>query len=74
MAEPGRTRGGSSNDTSEYAPSKAPETRREATEQDTKRDHRLIPGGGAGAPVEIGMSALDPETVPSLAGTENGSE
>lgn len=52
-------------DTSEYSASKAPETKREAEEQETVRDFRLIPGGRRGSERAIGMSAMDRDEVPS---------
>lgn len=52
-------------DTSEYSASKAPETRREAEEQETVRDFRLIPGGRRGSEHAIGMSAMDRDEVPN---------
>jgi hypothetical protein len=52
-------------DTSEYSASKAPETRREAEEQETVRDFRLIPGGKHGSEQAIGMSAMDRDDVPN---------
>ena len=60
-------RSGSASDTSEYAPTKAPDTERHATEEETQSDHRLIPGGKHGARAEVGMSAMDRESVPSRA-------
>jgi hypothetical protein len=53
------------NDSSEYSASKAPETRREAEETESVADPRLIPGGRHGAPVDIGMSAMDRSDVPN---------
>ena len=52
-------------DTSEYSASKAPETKREAEEQETVRDFRLIPGGKRGSEQSIGMSAMDRDQVPN---------
>ena len=52
-------------DTGEYSASKAPETRREAEEQETTRDFRLIPGGRRGSEKAIGMSAMDRDEVPN---------
>ena len=52
-------------DTSEYSASKAPETRREAEEQETVRDFRLIPGGKRGSEQAIGMAAMDRDDVPN---------
>ena len=55
---------GRSKDTAEYSATKAPETRREAEEQETVRDFRLIPGGKRGSENAIGMSAMDRDDVP----------
>ena len=52
-------------DTTEYSASKAPETKREAEEQETVRDFRLIPGGRRGSGQAIGMSAMDRNDVPN---------
>lgn len=46
-------------DTTEYAGSKAPETRREAEEQNGPSDERLKPGGARGSSADVGMSSLD---------------
>lgn len=46
-------------DTTEYSGSKAPETRREAEEQNGPSDTRLIPGGAHGSSADVGMSGLD---------------
>jgi hypothetical protein len=61
--------GPGTNDTTEYAPSKAPETKAHAEERspDDVKDARLIPGGASGSPAPSGMSALDWSTVPSAA-------
>jgi hypothetical protein len=56
---------GRSKDTAAYSATKAPETRREAEEQETVRDFRLIPGGKRGSENAIGMSAMDRDDVPS---------
>lgn len=64
------SKGPGTNDTTEYAPSKAPDTQEHAEERNHDgRDMRLIPGGRHGAPVAIGMDALDREAVPG--GAEN---
>ena len=52
-------------DTSEYAPSKAPETSEHAEEAATQPDDRLKPGGARGADADPGMSSLDRDKVPS---------
>lgn len=46
-------------DTTEYSGSKAPETRREAEEQNGPSDERLKPGGARGSSADVGMSGLD---------------
>ena len=53
------------NDRTEYSSSKAPETQAEAEEKTPYSDMRLIPGGRLGAPIEIGMSAMNRDDVPS---------
>ena len=59
-------------DTSEYAPSKAPETRAEAEERVSHSDPRLIPGGAEPRTDSAqGMAGLDRETVPNGA-TDSG--
>ena len=59
--------GPGTNDSSEYAPSKAPETRDEAEEKESVVDSRLIPGGGRGATANVGMSEMDRADVPTEA-------
>jgi hypothetical protein len=54
-------------DTAEYSASQAPETRKEAEEQETTVDARLIPGGAHGTPSLQGIAGLDREEVPSEA-------
>lgn len=58
--------GPGTNDTTEYAPSKAPETRKHAEERspDDHTDWRLIPGGVHGAAADPGMSSLNRDDVP----------
>jgi hypothetical protein len=58
--------GPGTDDTTEYAPSKAPETREHAEERspDAMLDARLTPGSAMGAPSDVGMSGLDRATVP----------
>lgn len=53
------------NDSSEYAPSKAPDTQKHAEERETVVDYRLFPGGAHGAPMDVGMSGIDRTAVPS---------
>jgi hypothetical protein len=61
--------GPGTDDTTEYAPSKAPETREHAEERsaDAVRDPRLTPGSTFGSPADVGMSGLDRATVPNEA-------
>lgn len=55
-------------DTSEYSPSKAPETREHAEEHDHEVDPRLIPGGAEPRThTDQGMAGLDRDTVPNFA-------
>ena len=49
-------------DATDYSSTKAPETRNEAEEeQPHPTDTRLQPGGAHPAPVDPGMSSLDPD-------------
>jgi hypothetical protein len=58
MTDPTPKRGPS--DATDYSSTKAPETRREAEEQEPQpSDMRLIPGGARGAHWDPGMSSLD---------------
>jgi hypothetical protein len=60
------TAGPGTNDTTEYSPSRAPETREHAEERDAEvKDPRLIPGGIGGARTGTGMETLDRDVVPS---------
>jgi hypothetical protein len=61
--------GPGTDDTTEYAPSKAPEIREHAEERspDAVTDARLIPGSAHGSPSDVGMSSLDRASVPSEA-------
>lgn len=55
-------------DTSEYASTKAPDTREAAEERDDFADMRLIPGGAEPRThTQQGMAGLDRDTVPSEA-------
>ena len=59
-------------DTAEYSSSKAPETRKEAEEQESTVDSRLIPGGAEpNSPTAQGMAGLDRADVPNGA-TDTG--
>lgn len=59
--------GPGTDDTTEYAPSKAPETREHAEERSPEdvSDPRLTPGSALGARSDVGMSGLDRATVPN---------
>jgi hypothetical protein len=61
--------GPGTDDTTEYAPSKAPDTREHAEERspDAVRDERLIPGSRHGSNADVGMSSLKRESVPNRA-------
>ena len=52
-------------DTSEYSSTKAPDTRKEAEEERSTPDARLIPGGAHGSHTAQGMAGLDPDAEPS---------
>jgi len=55
-------------DTSEYSPSKSPETREHAEERESAVDWRLIPGGAEPrSNTAQGMAGLDRDTVPNEA-------
>lgn len=59
-------------DTSEYAPSKAPETRDEAEEKVSQPDPRLLPGGAEPKThSQQGMAGLERDDVPNRA-TDTG--
>jgi hypothetical protein len=62
-----RTEGAGTDGTAAYSASKAPETRREAEEQERARDMRLLPGGRHRAEAEIGIAAMDRDELPSAA-------
>jgi hypothetical protein len=70
MAEDAKRTGPGTNDTTEYSPSKAPETRTHAEEKETVADWRLIPGGRDGVHADPGMAGLDRDSVPSGATDE----
>lgn len=53
--------------TSDYSATAAPENRAHVTSRATTADPSLIPGGRFGAPVDVGMSELHREDVPSQA-------
>ena len=55
-------------DTSEYAPSKAPETQKDAEQGSEVVDPRLLPGGAEPrTPTDQGMAGLDSDAVPNRA-------
>ncbi len=47
--------------TGDYSATKAPENREHVTSEAPARDPKLTPGGPHGAPVDVGMEAIDPE-------------
>lgn len=53
------------NDTGAYAPTKSPETREHAEEEQSQPDSRLHPGGAQGSPMPTGMEGLNRDDVPS---------
>ncbi len=61
--------GPGTDDTTEYSPSKAPDTREHAEDRspDAVRDTRAVPGGAHGSPSDVGMSGLHRDTVPNRA-------
>lgn len=61
--------GPGTDDTTEYAPSKAPETRAHAEDRSPEAvcDPKLLPGSKHGSPADVGMSGLDRSTVPNEA-------
>jgi hypothetical protein len=65
--EKAKESGPGTDDTTEYAPSKAPETREHAEDRspDGVTDSRLVPGSAHGTPFDVGMSGLDRATVPN---------
>lgn len=58
--------GPGTNDTTGYAPSKAPDTRAHAEDRapDSVVDDRLFPGGRHGASADVGMSSLNRDPGP----------
>lgn len=54
-----KPKGVGTDDSTEYAPSKAPDTRQHAEERVTVIDDRLLPGGAHGAAADVGMSGID---------------
>ncbi len=55
-------------DTGEYSATKAPENSGHVESSEPRASPEQTPGGAAGAAVDVGMSALERENVPSLAG------
>ena len=55
-------------DTGEYSATKAPENRPHVESTADAGDLRQTPGGAGGAAIPIGLSALDPDLVPDMAG------
>ena len=54
-------------DTSDYSATLAPENRQHVISRAMAANPSLIPGGPHGAPVDVGMSGLHGEDVPSQA-------
>jgi hypothetical protein len=63
MGKPSGDRKERDSDTGEYSATKAPENREHVESTAVTNDSSLKPGGPAGAPVDIGVSALDRDTV-----------
>lgn len=65
----GTPSGVGTSDTTEYAPSKAPDTREHAEDRsrDSVTDPRLLPGGARAATADVGMSGIDRAAIPSEA-------
>ena len=64
---PNKSTGKPGAETSDYSATVAPENRKHVTSRATTADPSLIPGGPSGAPVDVGMSELHREDVPSQA-------
>ena len=59
-------------DTADYSATKAPENREHVESEWQSNDSSLKPGGPRGAPMDVGMSSLDPGTTGNpLAAGEN---
>ena len=54
-------------DTGDYSATKAPENSGHVESSEPRASPEQTPGGAAAAAVDVGMSALEPENVPSLA-------
>jgi hypothetical protein len=61
-------------DSGDYSATKAPENRGHLESSEPRASAQQTPGGPAGAAVDIGMSALERENVPSLAGEVDQSQ
>lgn len=57
-------------DTGEYSATKAPENREHVESKKPTADPDATPGGELGVKVDVGMSGLHSETVPSIADSE----
>ena len=64
---PNRSTGKPGTETSDYSATIAPENREHVTSRRTTADPSLRPGGPNGAPMDVGMSELRREDVPSQA-------
>lgn len=54
-------------DTSDYSATKAPENAPHVESRPKPRDHTLTPGGAHGAAAGIGISDVDPDSLPGRA-------
>ena len=50
-------------DTGDYSATKAPENREHVESKRQSNDSSLKPGGTRGAPMDVGMSSLDPDSI-----------
>jgi hypothetical protein len=54
---------GKESDTGDYSATKAPENREHVESKRPSNNSSLKPGGSQGAPMDVGMSSLDPDTI-----------
>lgn len=54
---------GKESDTGDYSATKAPENREHVESEPQSNNSSLKPGGSRGAPMDVGMSSLDPDTI-----------
>jgi hypothetical protein len=50
-------------DTGDYSATKAPENREHVESKRQSNDSSLKPGGSRGAPMDVGMSSVDPDSI-----------